>query len=116
MGLAEDKIRRDRFLNLAPNERRFKANCGMAWIGKMSRLKNGDVLLKNARPFHGLPEGFPDTFGWDEIEVTPDMVGTKIAVFVGEEIKAGADRMRPAQSKFKSLIEKMGGVFRILRD
>jgi len=54
----------------------FRFNVGMAWTGdKMMRLKNGDMLIKNPRPFKaGPPKGYPDLSGWTPVTITKDMV------------------------------------------
>jgi hypothetical protein len=37
-----------------------------------------------------------------------------VAVFTGEEVKA-TGKLGPAQERFKSIIEKMGGIHRTLK-
>ena len=50
----------------------FRNTVGLAWHGEPVRLRNGDVLLKNARPVHvGLGPDTPDLVGWVTVEVTP---------------------------------------------
>ena len=116
MGQAERDIMTPRLLNLKPNERLFRINSGMGWVGQTVKHTPGMIILKNPRPLHAAPKGWGDLVGWTEIEITPDMVGKKIAVFTMEEIKAGNDRMRKEQNKFKEIITRMGGIYRILRD
>ena len=48
-------------------------------------------------------------------EITPDMVGQKIAVFSVVEVKTGSLKLTDKQNRFKELILKMGGRFRELR-
>jgi hypothetical protein len=64
---------------------------------------------------HAAPEHWPDLAGWTSVIVTPDMIGQKVAIFTGEEVKAGKDRLSKGQRKFGELIERMGGVFRVVR-
>lgn len=125
MGIKEKNLFIERLGNLKPNERLFRINAGMGWIAAkkdtiIKRNKDGGttVLLKNARPFHGAPEGWLDLCGWTEIIITPDMVGKNVAVFTFEEGKTGKQRIvkESAQDKFKNLIIRMGGIFRELRD
>ena len=114
MGHKEAEIIKNRLLALADNERLFRINAGMGWVGQIAKQTAGMIILKNPRPLHGAPKGWPDLCGFESIEITPDMVGKKIAVFTGEEIKAGKDRMRTEQEGFRDLIERMGGVYRVI--
>ena len=87
----------------------------MGWTGEI-RSKSGDlVVLERARPLHAAPRGWPDLVGWESIEITPEMVGEALAVFVGEEIKLRG-RLSREQRLFGELLERMGGRFRVIRD
>ena len=114
MGFKEKNLINEFLSNLPENMRMFRTNSGMAWAGK-STLKGEFRIIKNARPFWGLPEGWPDLTGWTEIEITPDMIGQKIAVFTAVEAKTGSLKLSEKQNRFKEIIEKMGGIFRELR-
>lgn len=111
MGHKEKKIINEVLLNLPKNKRLIRVNAGMAWSGKIVKREKQVLILKNPRPFHGVPAGWPDLIGWEEITITPDMVGKKLAVFCGEEIKATGKLSAP-QKAFKKLLLKMGGIFR----
>lgn len=127
MGMKENELIKKHFKRLDEStQRRFRANSGVAWAGKA--VRGADIfkylsrfgpskcmLLVNPRPFKGMLDGFPDTFGWDTIEITPDMVGQRVAVFVGDEMKA-TGRLSPLQKKFGELLVRMGGVFNVIRD
>jgi hypothetical protein len=98
---------------LPENKRLFRINSGMGWAGKFSW--NGEYgVIKNPRPLHAAPTGWPDLCGWESITITPDMVGKKVAVFVGEEVKM-TGRLSREQKIFKELLERMGGIFRVHR-
>lgn len=101
-------------MNLPENMRLFRFNAGMAWTGEVQGFPNHTIILKNPRPFHGAPNGFPDLAGWTMVEILPEMVGQKIAVFTGVEGKA-TGTLRSDQKAFKSLVEDSGGRFLILR-
>ncbi len=58
----------------------------------------------------GLGTGSPDLIGWKTVTVTPDMVGTKIAVFVGLELKTGKKKPTPPQLQWLRHIEESGGL------
>ncbi len=80
----------------------FRANAGVAWIGnKMTRMKDGSLVIHDPRPFHGMIEGFPDLVGWKTMTVTPDMVGQKIAIIVMPEVKTPTGKKREAQERFE---------------
>lgn len=113
MGLKEKRLTNERLLNLKPTERLFRINAGMAWTGEIVKNNKQIIILKNPRPFWGAPAGWPDLAGWETIEITPEMVGQKIAVFKFEEVKATGDLSKD-QKKFKKLILKMGGIFKKL--
>ena len=104
------RIQRD----LPENERLFRANSGQGYTGKPVFLKNGVLKLLGYRVFHGMPEGTPDLIGWRSIEITPDMVGQRIAVFYGCEVKA-TGRLSKAQEKFGEVLTRMGGIFEVIK-
>ena len=125
MGVKERNLITRRLASTKPNERLFRINAGLAWIAEKSctfraskamtvTVAPGDMILRRARPFHGAPPGFPDMIGWQTVEITPEMVGQKIAVFTGIEAKATGD-LSPEQRKFRDVLEAMGGVFRVLK-
>jgi hypothetical protein len=123
MGIKEKEIINKRLTNLENNERLFRINAGMGWVGKeiwiskdcVSRLKKGDLVIKNPSALHAAPEGWPDLAGWTEIEITEDMIGKKIAVFTAEEIKA-TGKLSKMQKKYKEIILRMGGIFRVIKN
>lgn len=102
----------------------FRANVGKAWqsndVVKVPRqmpvvMGPRDVLLRNARPFEtGLPPGFADLFGLVAVEITPDMVGQKLAVFTALEVKDGA-RVSPLQRNFINAVNDNGGRAGVVR-
>ena len=115
MATSERNLINEHLKTLTPNQRRFRINAGVAWTGDVTRLPSGDLLIKNPRPFHGAPKGWPDLCGMDSIEITSGMVGQKIAVFVGEEFKTAHTRMSREQSLFADMCKRLGAVFRIIR-
>jgi len=96
----------------------FRNNNGQGWIGKSKlfnsaqtvNVKAGDVLIQAARPLHsGLCVGSSDLIGWKTITVTPEMVGTKIAVFIGCEVKNQSGRATKEQIAFINVLNESGG-------
>jgi hypothetical protein len=59
--------------------------------------------------------GGSDLIGWCPVEVTPDMVGKKIAVFCAVEVKTGTGRPTEAQINFITQVLKAGGYAGIAR-
>lgn len=113
MGIKERDLINNRLLNLKPNERLFRINSAMAWAGKVVKKTGKFIILNDPYPIHSAPEGWPDLCGWETIEITPEMIGQKIAVFVGEEVKA-TGKLSKEQNRFRDIILKMGGAFRII--
>ncbi|KYK44572.1 hypothetical protein A1D31_14340 [Bradyrhizobium liaoningense] len=95
--------------------RLFRQNVGQAWVGKpecgngrMVRLGPGDVLLRNARPFHAGVAGMSDLGGWMPVQVTADMVGSTVAIYTQVEVKDGA-RPTKEQIAWIEAVNKAGG-------
>lgn len=117
MGQLENNLRIKTEKKLTSNQRLWRVNAGMAWIGKVTARSISCLTLRNPRPFFGMPKGTPDMIGFDSIEIAPDMIGKKVAVFVGTELKATkTDKLKKAQINFKNLIVKMGGIHREVRE
>lgn len=95
----------------------FRANVGQGWTGDIKKLPNGDLLIKNPRPFTtGLPKGFSDTFGWVAVTITPDMLGKTFARFIAGEVKTPKGKPRPEQEKFLDAVNRNGGIGDIWRN
>jgi len=104
--------------------RLFRQQTGMGWVGtgkavttRFTRkvdIHPGDVLLRQARPFHTGFEGWSDCGGWRPVVITPEMVGTTIAQYTAAEIKNGA-RTTSEQAKFIDAVNKAGGRAGIVR-
>lgn len=104
--------------------RLFRNNVGSFWTGKIERVrapgavavKPGDVVIRSARIVNcGLHEGSGDLIGWKSVEVTPDMVGQRLAVFVSMEVKAAGGKLRPAQRNWLDVVRSMGGLAGVAR-
>jgi hypothetical protein len=98
-----------------PTDRRlFRINSGMGWAGEVLKKTDSTVILKNARPLHAAPAGWPDLCGWTTIKITPDMVGRELAVFTAVEVKVTGG-LNKAQRAYRAIIEAMGGIFEVVR-
>lgn len=108
-----------------PNIRIFRNNVGKCYIGASKsftrpqtvNVKVGDVLIQNARYFDsGLCVGSSDLIGLQAVEITPEMVGTKIAVFLAVEVKTPTGTVKSHQLSFIEMVRKLGGRGLIVRD
>lgn len=102
----------------------FRLNTGRAWISGfgpkgVQRLTDGSVLIKAARPValgfsltNGDPlNGASDLNGWTEVEITPEMVGRRIAVFTAIECKASSGgRTSAEQHNYIGQVQRAGGI------
>ena len=108
----EATIKRDILRRLGRGPVRvFNNPVGSAWQGIATRLPNGDVLLHNPRRVvYGLCPGSSDLIGWRTVEVTPEMVGRKLAVFVAVEAKTVRGRASEEQQAFLQAVRAAGGI------
>lgn len=96
--------------------RLFRNNVAMAWVGQQLHSAPGTVTLRDARPLHaGLCPGSSDLIGWTVREITPDMVGKKVAVFTAIEVKAERGRASAEQVNFIEQVRLNGGIAGIAR-
>jgi hypothetical protein len=94
----------------------FRANVGKGWTGDVYKLPNGDILIKNPRPFDtGLPPGFTDTFGLVKELITAEMVGTYVGRFVAPEVKAAKGKATKLQLAFHAAVNNNGGRAGVVR-
>jgi hypothetical protein len=63
----------------------------------------------------GLAKGSADLIGWRSITVTPDMVGTRLAIFTSIEVKTPTGRVRPEQQAWLETVQQAGGVAGVAR-
>lgn len=97
--------------------RLFRRNVGMGWIGTSLQVKvagkihvePGDVVVRQARPLHTGHKGQYDIYGWQEVTITPEMVGTKVAIHVEIEAKQGSGRESPEQLSWGEAVRHAGG-------
>jgi len=96
----------------------FRNNQAVSWVGASKKFTSkqtvnvqaGDVLIQNARILHaGLCVGSSDLIGWKTTTITPEMVGTNIAVFVGCEVKNQSGRATKEQIAFINVLNESGG-------
>lgn len=95
--------------------RLFRQQSGDFWAGDATVLHNDAVLIRNPRRVSvGFP-GLSDLGGWRTVEITPDMVGQKVAVYVAIEVKAKRGRPTNAQLRFIDVVNEAGGMAGVAR-
>jgi hypothetical protein len=113
MGQKENNLKNEVEAKLTTWQRLWRANSGKGWAGKFIDAKNGILKLANFGRLELFPPGTPDMIGFDSMIITPEMVGQRVAVFVGSELKATKnDKLNKDQRNFKNLLIKMGGIHR----
>lgn len=106
--------------------RLFRQNTGEGWIGSTNyvhrnprprtvTINQGDVVIRDARRFIAGFPGLPDLGGWRTVTVTPEMVGTRLAVYVGLEVKTPTGSVRAEQKNFLKLAKDAGAVAAVVR-
>lgn len=96
--------------------RLFRNNTGMGWAGKLFKRDGNLVVLTDARPLHAvLIEGSSDLIGWKTITITPEMVGSKLAIFTAVEVKSAKGIIRDKQTVFLKNVQAAGGIAIIAR-
>lgn len=116
MGLKENNLKNKYERTLTRWQRLFRVNAGQGWTGRVVSHVRGVLTLAGATPFYGMPAGTPDMIGFDSVVITEEMVGKRVAIFVGAELKATrGDKLRPEQKNWRDLIVNMGGVHKEVR-
>lgn len=116
-----DLMRRLQLLASKLGARLFRQNTGMAWAGKVEKgpgpkmLGPYDVVIRKARPFHAGVTGMSDLGGWNSVTVTPEMVGSTVAVYAQVEVKEDA-RPTPEQLSWIDAVNTAGGKAGIARN
>tara|TARA_Y100000310_G_scaffold323451_1_gene383793 strand:- start:44 stop:439 length:396 start_codon:yes stop_codon:yes gene_type:complete len=91
----------------------FRQNVGQAWAGrKIVKGPGNTVLIEDPMPITmGLMPGSSDLIGWTPIIITPDMVGSPVAVFTAIECKRSkGGRTSTDQKRFIGRVKEAGGI------
>ena len=76
----------------------------------ITRVKTG-FIIRGGSPVHfGLYKGSADMIGWEPVVITPDMVGTTLAVFQSIEVKTEGDRLSKEQRAWNRAVLRDGGI------
>ena len=65
---------------------------------------------------YGLSIGSSDLIGWHSAEVTPGMVGKRVAIFTAVEVKRPGKPLTNEQNVFLRNVREAGGIAFIARD
>lgn len=83
---------------------------------RLHRNNTGTLLDRNGRPVQfGLAKGSADLIGWTTRTITPEMVGSTVAVFTSIEVKAPTGRLRPEQQQWLDAVQAAGGIAGVAR-
>ena len=83
---------------------------------RLFRNNTGTLRDQHGRPVQfGLCKGSADLIGWKRVTVTPEMVGTTVAVFASIEVKTPTGRLRPEQQQWLEAVQAAGGIAGVAR-
>jgi hypothetical protein len=103
----------------------FKNPTGRAWVGIVG--EDGKLTFRNRETYfvelydarsvsYGLCVGSSDRVGWRTLEISPDMVGRRIAQLVAIECKTSTyGKCSEEQKNFLSQVARAGGLALIAR-
>lgn len=84
---------------------------------RLFRNQCGSYQLPDGRWLSsGLCVGSSDLIGWTPVTVTPEMVGTTVALFTALETKVGKRDTTAQQAKFLARVKESGGIAVVVRD
>lgn len=97
--------------------RLFRNNTGTGWQGRAEWQGQNKLILHNPRPLTaGLVKGSCDLIGWTTVEITPDMVGQRLAIFTAIEGKTGGTATTKEQANFMRAVREAGGRVGVAKD
>ncbi len=116
MKKTEKQIQHDIHTGLIGDTHLFRNNVGLAYTGDVKQHVDGSVNIFNARPIKfGLCPGSSDLIGWTMIEITPEMVGRRVAIFTAIEVKSATGRASKTQKNFIKAVHRCGGIAGVAR-
>ena len=96
-------------------QQRIRLACGHGPV-RLWRNNSGALVDQQGRLVRfGLCKGSSDLIGLRTLEITPDLVGQRLAQFVALEIKTARGVVSPEQRAFLALVEQLGGLAAICR-
>lgn len=83
---------------------------------RLFRNNTGTLRDQHGRPVSfGLCKGSADLIGWRTVTITPEMVGTQVAVFTSIEVKTATGRLRTEQQQWLDAVQAAGGIAGVAR-
>ena len=83
---------------------------------RLFRNNTGTLRDQHGRPVSfGLCKGSADLIGWRTVTITPEMVGTQVAVFTSIEVKTPTGRVKPEQQQWLDAVQAAGGIAGVAR-
>ena len=83
---------------------------------RLYRNNTGTLRDQHGRPVSfGLCKGSADLIGWTIRTITPEMVGSQVAVFTSIEVKSATGRLRPEQKQWLDVVQAAGGIAGVAR-
>ena len=96
-------------------QQRIRLACGRGTV-RLWRNNTGALLDQQGRYVRfGLCKGSSDLIGLRALEITPELVGQRLAQFVALEIKTTQGVLSPVQRAFLRLVQELGGVAAVCR-
>ncbi len=89
--------------------RLWRTNAGIAWAGKIAEHTPRRLVLIDPHPVKLGPPGFADLNGFASELVTPEMVGSRVAIYSAVEGKVGRRQATDEQAAFIRLVLGAGG-------
>jgi hypothetical protein len=87
----------------------FSARIFRNQVGSLPDPRTGRLVT------FGLTKGSADLIGWRTVVVTPEMVGTTLAVFLSIEVKTPTGRLTPQQHNWQAAVLAAGGIAGVAR-
>jgi hypothetical protein len=115
--MTETDIQRRIQLALSTEHSRIWRNTvGQGWQGKVVSQSPTRIVLEYYRAIEfGLAPGSSDLIGPTSIEIMPEMVGRRIAVFTAIEVKDIKKYPTPEQRRYVNMITELGGIAGVAR-
>lgn len=76
---------------------------------RLFRNNVGVAFTEHGRVEYGLRKGSADLIGWETIEITEEMIGKKIAVFLSVEVKTETGKTSKDQELWFEMVKNAGG-------
>ena len=111
-------IRRDWLSGMASEQsiqQHIRLTCSTG-ATRLFRNNTGTLRDQHGRPVSfGLAKGSADLIGWRTVTITPEMVGTQLAVFTSIEVKTPTGRVKPDQQQWLDAVQAAGGIAGVAR-